>query len=82
MTIVSLQPSESLTGLELYRADLGLSQREAARVVGVSRRQLARLEADPGLTPASLRIALIYVALRVIVGAPPLLAVSNGKEAE
>jgi transcriptional regulator with XRE-family HTH domain len=44
MTIVSLQPAETLNGLALYRHDLGLSQREAARVTGVSRRQLQRLE--------------------------------------
>jgi DNA-binding XRE family transcriptional regulator len=73
MTIVSLQPAEPLNGLALYRVDLGLSQREAAQVTGVSRRQLQRLEAETALTPAAVRLALMYVAMRVLVNGPPLL---------
>jgi transcriptional regulator with XRE-family HTH domain len=80
MTIVSLQPREPLNGLALYRLDLGLSQRQAAEVTGVSRRQLARLEAETAVTPAAVRLALMYVALRVLVNGPPLLG-SSGKEA-
>jgi transcriptional regulator with XRE-family HTH domain len=78
--IVSIQPPESFNGLALYRLDLGLSQRQAAEVTGVSRRQLARLEAETAVTPAAVRLALMYVALRVLVNGPPLLG-SNGKEA-
>jgi transcriptional regulator with XRE-family HTH domain len=73
MGIVSLQPHEPLQGLALYRIDLGLSQRQAAEVTGVSRRQLQRLEAETAFTPAAVRLALIYVALRVLVNGPPLL---------
>jgi transcriptional regulator with XRE-family HTH domain len=81
MTIVSLQPHEPLNGLALYRLDLGLSQqRQAAEVTGVSRRQLQRLETETALTPAPIRLALMYVALRVLVNGSPLLG-SNGKEA-
>jgi transcriptional regulator with XRE-family HTH domain len=79
MTILALQPPETLNGLGLYRADLGLSQREAARVTGVSRRQLQRLEADTAFTPASIRIALMYLVLRVVVGGPPLLTTASGR---
>jgi transcriptional regulator with XRE-family HTH domain len=80
MTIVSLQPPESLNGLALYRLDLGLSQRQAAEVTGVSRRQIQRLETETAFTPAAVRLALLYVAMRVLVNGPPLLG-SNGKEA-
>jgi transcriptional regulator with XRE-family HTH domain len=80
MTIVSLQPHEPHNGLPLYRLDLGLSQRQAAEITGVSRRQLQRLETGTALTPASIRFALMYVASRVLVNGPPLLG-SNGKEA-
>jgi transcriptional regulator with XRE-family HTH domain len=80
MTIVSLQSHEPLNGLALYRLDLGLSQRQAAEITGVSRRQLQRLETETAVTPASIRLALMYVALRVLVNGPPLLG-SPGKEA-
>jgi transcriptional regulator with XRE-family HTH domain len=80
MTIVSLQQHEPLNGLALYRLDLGLSQRQAAEVTGVSRRQLQRLEAETAVTPAAVRLALMYVALRVLVNGPPLLG-SNGEAA-
>jgi transcriptional regulator with XRE-family HTH domain len=80
MGIVSIQPPEPLNGLALYRLDLGLSQRQAAEVTGVSRRQLQRLETETAVTPASIRLALMYVALRVLVNGPPLLG-SSGKEA-
>jgi transcriptional regulator with XRE-family HTH domain len=80
MTMVSLQPPQSYNGLALYRLDLGLSQRQAAEITGVSRRQLQRLETETALTPASVRLALMYVALRVLVNGPPLLG-SSGKEA-
>jgi hypothetical protein len=39
-----------------------------------------RLETETALTPASIRLALMYVALRVLVNGPPLLG-SPGKEA-
>ena len=80
MTIVSLQPAETPNGLASYRIDLGLTQSRAAEVTGVSRRQLQRLEAETTVTPAAVRMALMYVALRVLVGGPVFLD-SNGKEA-
>jgi predicted transcriptional regulator len=67
-------PQES--GLARVRHELGLSQCEASRVTGISRRQLARLEERPAITEASLRAALTYVALGVLVG-----GWSNEKEA-
>jgi transcriptional regulator with XRE-family HTH domain len=71
MTIVSLQSPEPLNGLALYRLDLGLSQRQAAEFTGVSRRQLQRLETETTLTPAAVRLALMYGAM--LVNGPPLL---------
>jgi transcriptional regulator with XRE-family HTH domain len=79
MTIVSLHAANNPSGLELCRLRLGLSQREAARLTGVSRRRLRELEDDAVLTPASLRIALTYLALRVLTGQP--FFDSNWKEA-
>jgi hypothetical protein len=73
MTIVSFQLHEPLNGLALYPLDLGLSQRQAAEVTGVSRRQLQRLAAETAFTPAAVRLALMYVAMRVLVNGPPLL---------
>jgi transcriptional regulator with XRE-family HTH domain len=73
MTIVSLQPAEPLNGLALDRLELGLSQRQAAEVTGVSGRQLQRLETDTTLTPTAVRLALMDVAMRVLVNGPPLL---------
>jgi transcriptional regulator with XRE-family HTH domain len=78
--IIAEGTGEPVNGLTLYREDLGLSQGEAARLSGVSRRQLARLEGETALTPAAVRLALIYVALRVLVGAGPVLTVHDGRE--
>jgi DNA-binding XRE family transcriptional regulator len=78
---VDQEPAGTFTGLELHRRDLGLSQTKAACVTGISRRQLARLEAEPVWTDAAVRVALTYCALRVLVGAPPYLTGVNGKEA-
>jgi transcriptional regulator with XRE-family HTH domain len=72
-TIVPLHPPTKLNGLALYREDLGLSQRAAAELTGVSRRQLQRLETETALTEACVRLALMYLAMRVLVGAGPLL---------
>jgi predicted transcriptional regulator len=80
MTILALQPAE-ITGLAQYREALGLSQRQASQITGVSRRHLARLEVDPALTPASIRIGLIYLALSVLLDGPPLRNGSNGRVA-
>jgi len=79
MATVPLYPLQRPGGLELCRLRLGHSQREAASLTGVSRRRLRELEADPMLTPASLRVALTYLALRVLVGQP--FFDSDGKEA-
>jgi DNA-binding XRE family transcriptional regulator len=77
MTIVALQP---LTGLARYRADLGLSQSQAAALAGISRARVQQLETGELVwTPAAIRLALAYMAVRVLIGAGPLLG-SNGKE--
>jgi transcriptional regulator with XRE-family HTH domain len=77
---IALRPAGTLSGLARQRVDLGLSRSEAARLTGVSRRQLARLEAEPLFSPAAVRLALTYVALRVLIDSPPFFG-SNGKEA-
>lgn len=80
MTIVAHKPVSTVNGLARYRHDLGLSQRQAAKVTGISRTRLQELEAETKVTPASVRVALTYVALRVLVDGPPFLG-SNGRAA-
>jgi predicted transcriptional regulator len=80
MAILPLQSNKPRNGLVHHRVDLGLSQSRAARLAGVSRRQLARLEAEPIYTPAAVRLALMCLALRVLVDGPPFLG-TNEQEA-
>ncbi len=79
MTIVSLRPVETLTGLAAARRELGISRTDAARLAGVSRPTVARLEKEIAWTPAAAKIALAYLALDVILGGFPD-GISDGSE--
>jgi hypothetical protein len=69
MAIVSPQPAGSPVAL---RGELGLSQAQAGRLAGVGERHVRRLEAEPRLTPAAVKLASAYVAVGALV---------NGREA-
>lgn len=52
--------------LYLYRRKLGLSQTEAARLAGISRRQLQRLEAETLVTPTAVPLATTYLGVQML----------------
>jgi DNA-binding XRE family transcriptional regulator len=76
MSTVSRELAKPLNGLSLYgyRRTLGLSQVEAARLAGISRRQLQRLEAETLVTPTAVRLATTYLGAYLLAG-------PNGREA-
>jgi DNA-binding XRE family transcriptional regulator len=76
MSTVSRELAKPLNALSLYgyRRTLRLSQAEAARLAGVSKRQLQRLEAETVVTPTAVRLATTYLGAYLLAG-------SNGKEA-
>jgi DNA-binding XRE family transcriptional regulator len=77
--ILRPETAEGLADLEAHRRALGLTQTQAGRLVGASRQRLRRLEVEAAITPETVRMCLVYSAVRGLLGLPPLS--SNGREA-
>jgi DNA-binding XRE family transcriptional regulator len=78
--IVTPDTAEALSDLEAHRRELGLTQEQAAHLLGTSRRSMRRLEVEAPVSPQAIRMALVYVGLRVLLDLPPGLG-SNGRDA-
>jgi hypothetical protein len=76
--ILTSELADSLADLENHRRELELTQVQAARLVGTSPRRLRRLEVEAPITRDTVRMALVYIAIRDLLGLPPS---SDGREA-
>jgi DNA-binding XRE family transcriptional regulator len=77
--ILTPETAELLGELEPHRRELGLTQEQAAHLLGTSRRRMRRLEVEAPASPQAIRMALVYTGLRGLLGLPRTFD-SNGSE--